>query len=81
MKPYFREHYSTIFTSDPNDVVNQARHQFLGILSIEEQLTVESCLCDNEEDIKSFISTFKNLWLYMKLAEPRVTLDLTLSHD
>lgn len=81
MKPYFREHYTTIFTADSDAVITQALHQLLDILSIEDQSTVEVILSSNEDDIKGFISSFKNLWLYMRLAEPRVTLDVNLRHD
>jgi len=81
MKPYFREHYSTIFTSAPDPIMTQVMHELLYILSIDDQSTVEACLSYNEDDIKGFITAFKNLWLYMRLAEPRVTLDLTLYND
>jgi len=81
MKPYFREHYSTIFSADSDAIITQAMHELLYILSIDDQSRVEACLSNNEDDIKGFINTFKNLWLYMRLAEPRVTLDLTLKHD
>ena len=39
---------------------------------------VTQCLDENRGDIVAYLNCFHSLWLYMKLSEPMIGLDITL---
>ncbi len=78
LKPYLREHYQTIFVCPADDTIECARRRMPKSMKDDDLDIVTQCLDENRGDVVAYLNCFHSLWLYMKLSEPMIGLDITL---